>query len=218
MATDTGNRLTSNQFARARDARLAWLLSRHPATAGMLAAMGLFTTRKKASKRLARLARRGAIRLLGTVSLKDGRPEHVYGRGRWKTDNLLHEVLLTQVCRRIDAEEVRRGPGDTDSDLRADAELWINGRRYFLELDRGTMGYEEVIRKRFSRYATSTDFVLWVCPNDSRMEGLRRRGSLLRRTALFTTFGQLLADPHGRIWRDADGATAALPRSGGHGA
>jgi hypothetical protein len=36
---------------------------------------------------------------------------------------------------------VRRGPRATDPEIRPDAELTINGARYFLELDRGTMGF-----------------------------------------------------------------------------
>ncbi len=52
-------------------------------------------------------------------------PEHVYGRGRWKTDNLLHEVELTRLCLKIDADEVRRGLGEVDPLIRPDAELLI---------------------------------------------------------------------------------------------
>src|SRR4051812_22879469 len=129
----------SSALARKRDAAVLWLLARHPATASMLVGVGLFPNRKKASERLHRLAQRRRLRLLGTVSLNAGRPEHVYGRGHWNRTNLTHEVLLTTVCLRIDAEEVRRGHGEVDAALRPDAELRIGGRRFFLELDRGTM-------------------------------------------------------------------------------
>jgi len=49
-----------------------------------------------------------------------------------------------------------------DATLRPDAELVIAGRRFYLEMDGGTMGYAEVVRKRFTRYRAPQDFVLWV--------------------------------------------------------
>jgi hypothetical protein len=138
----------------------------------------------------------------------------VYGRGRWKTDNLLHEVQLTRLCLKIAADEIRRGAGDVDSDLRPDAEAWIAGQRYLLEMDCGTMSYPEIVRKRFAKYRLCRDFVLWVCPTESRRDGLRRQATLLQGTALFTTLDSALADPHASIWMDVEGETAALPRGG----
>ncbi len=197
-----------------RDAAVLWLLERHPATAAMLAEIGLFPNRKKASKRLRRLAQQCQVRRLGTVSLKNGRPEHAYARGRWKTDNLLHEVLLTRLCLKIHADEVRRGPDEVDAYLRPDAELAIGGQRYCLEMDCGTMSYPDIVRKRFAKYRTSNQLVFWVCPSEARKEGLRRRAAMIREVALFTTLDQALVRPHAAIWVDADGARAALPRSG----
>jgi hypothetical protein len=211
--TDVPSAASGNAIARQRDAALLWLLSRHPATASMLVGIGLFPTRKKASKRLHRLAARRRLRLLGTVALKNGRPEHAYGRGHWNTTNLTHEVQLTRVCLKIDADEVRRGPGDVDATLRPDAEVLIAGRTFFLELDCGTMGYADVARKRFAKYRASDELVLWVCPTASRMEGLRRHAAMIRGTALFATLDQVLTNPHGPIWVDCDGARGALPRS-----
>lgn len=203
----------SSAVARSRDAAVLWLLARHSATASMLVGIGLFPNRKKASKRLRRLAQRKKVRLLGTVSLKGGRPEHVYGRGHWNTTDLTHEVLLTKVCLRIDASEVRRGHGEVDATLRPDAELLIGGRRFFLELDCGTMGHADVVRKRFTKYQACEDLVLWVCPTVSRMDGLRRNATLIRPVALFTTLDQVLANPHAPVWIDCDDIRVALPRS-----
>jgi hypothetical protein len=211
--TPSSSPKTSNAIARERDAALLWLLARHPVTATMLVQIGLFSNRKKASKRLCRLAQRRKLRLLGTVSLKCGRPEYVYGRGHWNTTNLTHEVLLTKVCLKIDAEEMRRGHGEVDATLRPDAQLLIGGRWFCLELDCGTTGYADVVRKRFTKYQACDDLVLWVCPTASRMEGLRRHATIVRGTALFTTLDEALANPHDRIWIDCDGARAALPRS-----
>jgi hypothetical protein len=208
-----GRPQTSNARARQRDALLLWLLLRHPATAGMLAEIGIFPSRKKATRRLRKLQRRRLVRCLGSVALKDGRPEHVYARGRWKSDNLLHEVQLTRVCLKLDADELRRGVGQVDPTLRPDAELRINGDRYLLEMDLGTMSYPDIVRKRFIRYRECSDLVLWVSPTEHRMEGLRRHADMLRAIALFTTLERAVGDPHGAIWTDVDGRRAALPRA-----
>lgn len=211
---DPSRQPSSNALARRRDALILRLIARHPATAGMLVGLGLFPNRKKASKRLARLIRRGEVRRIGSVSLKDGRPEHVYARGRWKTDNLLHEVQLTRVCLKIHADEVRRGPADVDRYLLPDAELWIAGRRYCLEMDCGTMSYPDVVRKRFTKYRSCRDFTLWVCPSESRMEGLRQQAAMIQDISLFTTLDLALQNPHATIWVDVVGERGALPRGG----
>lgn len=210
-APATGPR--SNAFARERDARVCWLLDTHPVTAAMLVDLGWFPTKNKALKRLGRLVKRGRVRLVGTVCRKPGRPEHVYCRWRPKPDQLLHEVGLTELCFQIDAGKILRGPHLADDGLRADAELWIGGRLYYLELDRGTMNYAQIAR-RFRRYQGSPHFVLWVCPTPDRLEGMRRRAEGIRDIALFTTLAEALASPHGEVWQDYQGGRVALPREG----
>src|SRR5437764_13481179 len=108
----------SLRFSRERDARVCWLLESHPVTAAMLVWIGWFPTGAKALRRLNRLARRGRVRLVGTVSLKPGRPAEVYCRWTPKADVLLHEVQLTQFCLRLDAGGVRRGPHVPDTAVR----------------------------------------------------------------------------------------------------
>lgn len=201
----------SLEYSRTRDSRVCWLLDQHPVTAAMLVRLGLFPNRNKALRRLRRLVARGRVRLVGTVSRGGGRPEHVYCRWRPKADQLLHEVELTELCLRLDAESILRGPLVTVTGLRPDAEVWINGRLYHLELDRGTMSYAQV-QLRFRLYEQSRHLVLWVCGSRSRAAGLRSRAAGLRRTALFSTLKEVLADPHGPVWADHGGETAALPR------
>jgi hypothetical protein len=205
---------SSNAFGRERDAQILWLLERHPATAEMLVGIGFFGSKARAAKRLKRLVEKKQVCIAGTVSLKDGRPQHIYCRCRWlKADNLLHEVQISRVCFRIHADAVRRGPGDVDRDLRPDAELVIGGRRYLLEFDHGTMSYQVVVQTRFEKYRACHDLVLWVCATQARMEGLRKLAEMIRETALFTTLDLALRDPHAVIWTDFDGLTAALPRA-----
>lgn len=202
---------SSNAFARTRDARILWLLDSHPVTAAMLVALGWFPNRNKALRRLRRLAARKRVRLVGTVARHAGRPEHVWCRWRPKGNQLLHEVQLTELCLRLHAGKILRTPHVLDRAVRPDAEVWINGRLYCLELDRATMTYAQIAR-RFRLYESCPHLSLWVCATEQRAEGMRRRAERLRSTALFTTFAQALASPHGTIWRDFSGASAALPQ------
>ncbi len=140
------------EFARERDARVCWLLDSHPVTAAMLVRLGWFPSRNKALKRLHRLAARERIRFAGSALRTGGRPEHVYCRWRPKPDQLLHEVELTELCLKLHAGRILRGPHVADRRVLPDAQVWINDVPYYLELDRGTMGYEQVVRDRFRKY------------------------------------------------------------------
>lgn len=203
----------SMSFARERDARVCRLLESHPVTAAMLVGLRWFPTKTKALKRLRRLVKRQLIRLVGTVCRKAGRPEHVYCRYRPKADSLLHEVELTELCLRLAAGRIDRGPQAVDRTLRPDAELWINGQPYFLELDRGTMGYAQ-IQRRFRVYEATRDFALWVCSTPDRRDDFRARAEGIRHVALFTTIADALRDPHEPIWIDYAGGRTSLPRDG----
>jgi hypothetical protein len=77
-------RCNIHDFARTRDARIAWLLSRHPVTATMLVEIDLSPSKSKALWRLNCLVEKRRLRLVGTVRRKAGRPEHVFCRGRVK--------------------------------------------------------------------------------------------------------------------------------------
>jgi hypothetical protein len=70
------------------------------------------------------------------------------------------------------------------------------------------------LRRRLRLYEGRAGFVLWVCPTEQRLETLRQQAERLRHSALFTTFPEALASPHGPIWRDHAGGRAALPREG----
>lgn len=201
---------SSIDVSRSRDLRIRRLLDMHPATAAMLVSIGWFPTKNKALKRLRRLVARKQVRLVGTICRKSGRPEHVYCRWRPKLDQLLHEVQLTELCFRIAAGRILRGPYVTDKAILPDAEVWIGGGVYYLELDRGTMGYGQ-LERRFRKYETCPHFSLWVCSSIERREAMRRRATAVRSTALFATLADVLASPHGPVWTDFDGAVAALP-------
>lgn len=201
----------SSAFCRLRDAQVCALLRTHPVTAGMLVALGWFPGKKVALRRLRRLCGRKRIRLVGSISRRAGRPEHVYCGHQPKGDQLRHEVELTELCLRLDAGKIDRGPRVTDAARRPDAEVWVNGRLYYLELDRGSMGYAQ-IERRFRAYQGCPHLVLWVCPSVQRAEEFRRRAGSIREIALFTTLSEALGNPHGEVWVDYAGDRVALPR------
>lgn len=210
----TGNTESSNAFAKARDTQIRWLLESHPVTAAMLVQIGWFPSKKKALKRLHRLVQRKQIRIVGTLCRATGRPEHVFCRGRWvKPDQLLHEVELTQLCFKLFGGSILRGPQVTDRNILPDAQLWINGYCYYLELDRGTMDYTQ-LSERFIKYEHCPHLVLWVCSSPARLDGMRQRAERLRHNALFTTMVEAIVSPHDPIWIDYEGQRVALPREG----
>jgi hypothetical protein len=202
----------STRFGRARDERILRLLGGHPVTAAILVSLGWFPNKNKALKRLGRLVRRRKIRCVGSIARTGGRPEHVYCRWRPKPDLLLHEVELTELCLKLHAGSVRRGPHVLDRRVLPDAELVINGVPYYLELDRGTMSPRQVVRDRFRKYRDYPHLCLWVCSSEARREGLRSQAESIRSTALFATRADVLALPHGLVWLDFGGNWAALPR------
>jgi hypothetical protein len=189
----------SSRFGRARDERILRLLGGHPVTAAMLVSLGWFPNKSKALKRLGRLVRRKKIRCVGSVARTGGRPEHVYCRWRPKPDLLLHEVELTELCLKLHAGHVRRGPHVLDRRVLPDAELVINGVPYYLELDRGTMSSRQVERDRFRKYRDCPHLCLWVCSSEGRREGLRSQAESIRSTALFATRADVLDSPHARV-------------------
>jgi hypothetical protein len=181
----------------------------------MLVRLAWFPSRNKALKRLRRLVVRKRLKLVGSVARTGGRPEYVYCRWRPKPDLLLHEVELTELCLRLYAGRILRGPHVADRTVLPDAELWINGVLYYLEFDRGTMSYQQVVRDRFRKYRDCPHLCLWVCSTEARREGLRIRAECVRTTALFATVGDALVSPHGPIWLDFGGNRATLPREQG---
>jgi hypothetical protein len=142
----------------------------------------------------------------------EGRPLVVYCNGwRPKEDHMRHEVLLTDFLLRYPQASVRRGY-DVDQPIRADAEMVLNSRRYFVELDTGEMTHRQV-RQRWSVYRDVTDFLLVVTSSESRLEGLRRNAEAVAGIALFTTLTAAMESPLGEIWIDCAGNRAALPGS-----
>lgn len=200
----------SAAYALIRDKNVISLLNTHPVTAAMLVSLGWFPTRKKARERLRVLTRSKQANRVGVIWRKAGPPENVYCTWHPKSDQLLHEVELSAVCLRLSPTSLRRGPAIKDRVIRPDAEVQINDDLFYLELDRGSMR-EDQIEQRMAKYRGCPHMALWVCPDGSRLEVLRRCAEPVVRDALFTTFAEALADPHAEIWQDFKGGRVGLP-------
>lgn len=203
----------SLRYSRTRDQQILWLLQNHPITARELVSLGWFPQVAKARKRLRRLAMRRKILCVGSVQRKLGRPELVYSKTRIKSDDLLHEVELSELCLRLNVDQIERGSEIQRSYYRPDAQLTLSGKVLYLEYDRGTMSAKQ-LEQRFQKYRDCQTFCLWVCQTPSRVELLRKLATPIRISGLFTTKAELMHDPHGRIWIDSEGNRASLPQSG----
>ena len=192
-----------------RDIRRAILdrVAIHPCTAAHFT--DLFASTSAAYRSVARLRKRGKIRPVGTVMLKDsGRPLVVYCN-TWQPKDLRHEVLLTDFLLLYPQAIVRRGYA-VDETIRPDAELTFGSRRLLVELDTGEMTHRQV-QQRWSVYRGVEDLLLVVTCSPTRLENLRRTCEAVANIALFTTLDQAKPSPFGEIWIDHFGNKAALP-------
>ncbi len=197
--------------SRTLNAWICWLLARHPATASTLVSLGWFSRNRLAGKRLRRLAERKRVRLVGSINRGLGRPEHVFCGWQPPAEHLLPEVRLTELFLRLHAGKIERGPHVLDTAIRPDAEVWIHGTVYYLELDRGPIGIDE-FAQRLRAYEHCPHPSLWLCATEDRCEVLRQRAGSLPGAALFTTLTEALRGPHAEIWRSPHGGRASLPR------
>lgn len=162
----------------------------------------LFPSRATAYREIARLHKERRLRVVGHVVMgAAGHPERVYcNRWKPKSDQLRHDILLTDFLLCYPEARVVRG-WEVDPRLRPDATMSLDGQDFHIELDTGSESYRKV-RERQTVYAGVKELVLYVTQSDRRLEGLLRQSEAIKEMALFTTLRQVLAEPHGDIWRD----------------
>lgn len=157
---------------------------------------------------MAVLVRRGKVKLIGYVQNAAGRDVKLFARN--PVNKPQHEYEVTELLLGVHAELMRRGYS-VDSH-HADAEITINGILVYLEHDRGTMGYAELI-ERVNKYIDCENIVLWVMSSETRIKGLLERTESLPETFLFTTYEQARQNFHGDVWQNAYGVTSCVERS-----
>jgi hypothetical protein len=167
----------------------------------------LFPSYAMLHRRVKRLEKRKKIVWVGRVPRQDcGHPLDVYGTR--KVTCVEHEVGVSELCLCYREAAISRSY-DVDPELREDAILVMGDETYHLEWDTGTEGYEQVMRK-FKRYEGCDDCVLWVTSTEERREGLRRRAKVVKDNGLFAVVTDVVANPHGEVWLDFDGARHSI--------
>lgn len=198
---------------RERDERIIERATRHIIAAKHV--FGEFSCPQAAYRRLSILRKRGRLKHLGSVQLRgEGRPLDVYGNGfNVNGGHLVHELLLTDflLCYEERAQVIR-DPSQVHQSIHPDAEMMFSKskRFFFVELDTGTEDLKIVERKWERAYRGVKDFLLVVTLSPVRMDNLIGRAGSIRQIALFATLDAVLADPHGEVYRDAFGNTAAI--------
>jgi hypothetical protein len=156
----------------------------------------LFASKTVTHRTIKKLHDDGLLKRVGKVISKDsGRPEHVYSNS-WKpkADQIEHELSLTDFCMCFPDAEFKRG-WIVDRSLKPDAEMVLDGIRFNIELDTGEQSHKQV-SKRQKRYAGSTDYLLYVCQSERRLENLRKNAEdCVRSIVLFTTLAEVQTDP-----------------------
>ncbi len=140
---------------------------------------------------------------------KRGPPEIAYCNS-WKpkSDQLRHEVLLTDLLLSYPSADVVRG-WKVDQRLRPDAEMTLDGRKFYVELDTGHLNHRRV-SDRLRNYQGVKDYLLFVTLSERRLPRLIADAQSVREIALFATLDAIMREPRGMIWIDAFGNRTSL--------
>ena len=131
-----------------------------------------FDSYKTTARRVGVLAKRGSIKEVGSVLLKDtGRTNKVFCTQDIRPDRVRHELFLSKWLLKQEADFVVRY-GDVDASLRPDAELHFEDGVLFVELDTGSEAHDQV-RERMQVYDHCLQPVVWVCLTEKRMVAIK---------------------------------------------
>jgi hypothetical protein len=194
---------------RQRDEEIARRATRHVCRTRHF--FDLFSSEQAAYRRIDKLRKRGLLRQVGELMVKDlGRPEKVYCNG-WKPkwDQVRHECLLTDFFLMGYPEADCLRGWLVNKRIRPDAEMTLHGVFFYVELDTGSESLAQV-RKRQAAYAGVEDSLLYVTLSKRRCENLRKASKAVASIALFTTLNEALENPRGAIWRDATGEDVSI--------
>ncbi len=174
--------------------------------------LGLFSSTSSANDWLHSRQDDEQIRFFGRHRIKEkartGRPEYWFHSAdvRFKRDNLRHECYLTEFLSLYwkYAASVKRGV-DTDQDLWPDAEMMIDGMKYFVEFDTGKMTSKQ-LKVRFKKYVGKTDTILFVTlGRERRRKTILRVGEEVKDILCVASFAEVYEQPFGRVWHEVNG-------------
>ena len=145
----------------------------------------------------------GYVQLNGT-----GRKNKVLCGWRPQSDTLEHEVALTDICLALGGDCVR-GP---KTKKRCDAQIVLNNTEYLVEFCTGSMGLKSVESQWATKYAGCENTVLVVTVDEPRRKQLLEVLSRIDAAMYVGLLDDVVRDPFGAIWLDADGAVAAVEK------
>ncbi len=154
---------------------------------------------------MVRLKEKKKIHCVGYYEFR-GKIEKLWAKGYVSKPQ--HEGEITEYIVNLHVDDILRR-GDVDK-FDTDAILLVNGTKYYLEHDRDTMNLRQMKAKMRKLSACPND-VLWVCPSATRVSELKRLAPNDRHW--FTTFDEILRDPHGLIFKNNKEETASLDRT-----
>lgn len=166
------------------------MILEHPCTTEMIWNFGRFSSKQAMYRRLGILKKFGLIQVVGYIpnQTDGGRPVDVLAVEKWKSDNMNHEVKLSEVLLHWGVPSIRGKY--VDSKLRPDATL-LTVRPIHVELDTGSMHWPRV-ESRLLRYRGCEENILFVTSTETRVAGVLSRCEFLASTLLACTHEEAL--------------------------
>lgn len=161
--------------------------------------LDLHPTRQAVHAALKKLMAAELVECVGQISFgAEGRLCHVFVAAgtTTKANQLRHDAILSSVELRL-AVPMRRGV--YAGRRLADGRLAVPSGGIDLEVDTGSMGYDELVEKRYPRYEKSPDWVVWVScglwgtRDKKRRDGMCERAERMAHCAWFCTLADVLA-------------------------
>ncbi len=161
----------------------------NPSTARIWEPFG-FKSQKACHNQLLRLTHRGKLRKVGEIKEGHGRPEDVFCTKKLAS-NVGHELRISQFVEAyvFAGARVLRG-FDVTKPQNADAELFFGGEHFWVELDLGNEGLNQ-IAKQLKRYEKVEGWILFVCEFSQNIWKIKRIAEPLNRRILFTGLDRL---------------------------
>jgi len=99
-----------------------------------------------------------------------------------------------------------------DQAVLPDAEIVLNGIRYWVELDTGKMAGRQ-LKRRFRKYVGQDDTILFVTlGREKRIRNVLRVAGDVADILVVTSFARVYEDPFGRVWGDTNGKMQGITR------
>jgi hypothetical protein len=144
---------------------------------------------------------RNGIKVVGVVRDGKGRPKHMYCGWYPKRDTLPHELWITLVCM-IWLSVAKFLRGKHTGPQRADFVMFLNHRKFYGELDSGTMSIEAAQRRLLKAYKPS-DCILFITSDIARLETVK--AGLKDLNVWYAVLDDLLKAGRRTVWVNYEG-------------